>query len=553
MGYTPHILVVGGGVTGTGLARDLAMRGLEVTLVERGRLTSGATGRTQGLLDSGARFAVSDPETAADCHAESATLRDVASHCVTDTGGLVVSLSDDDPEYFERTESACEEAGIDAEELSGSDAREREPALGEAVERALLVPDAAVDPFRLTVANAKSARNYGAEVKTHAPVTDVRYERGAVAGVEIAGENGTTAIDADYVVNATGPWADEVAAMAGFDLSLRHVRGAMVVLNDRPTERVVTRCRPGDEGDIVVPYDGKTLVGTTAETVEDPDSISETREEVDRLVEEAAAVVPSLRETRSIRSFGTVRSGYDREGTGSHECVILDHEARDDTWGMSTVVGGTVTTSRLVAERVADHVCAKFGIDRPCLTAEEALPGSESEAVVDDAGGQFGLSSPVVEASRERLGSQTGEVLETTGPNPVLCECELVTREEVQAAMRDGTGERTDLNEVRIRTRAGMGECQGGRCCHLLASELYPLSDVAEMDRALDDLYDERWSGQRHALWGDQLAEAMRTYELHAATLNRPDEDQADVDLSAFDSGAAWERGDVGTASGGQQ
>ncbi len=101
------VLVLGGGSTGCGIARDLAMRGLEVTLVERGNLTDGTTGRMHGLLHSGGRYAVSDQASATECIEENEILREIAGHCVEETGGLFVQRPEDSDEYFqEKLEAA---------------------------------------------------------------------------------------------------------------------------------------------------------------------------------------------------------------------------------------------------------------------------------------------------------------------------------------------------------------------------------------------------------------------------------------------------------------
>jgi len=128
-------------------------------------------------------------------------------------------------------------------------------------------------------------------------------------------------------------------------------------------------------------------------------------------------------------------------------------------------------------------------------------------------------------------------VLSSVDPNPVVCECEGVTRAEV----RDGIEQAgSDLNAVRLRTRASMGNCQGGFCTHRIASELaqeYPEPVVRDAEA---ELFQERWKGQRHALWGRQLSQAMLNRMLHATTMNR-DGDlasiDADVDFGAFDAG----------------
>jgi len=99
---TQLVVVIGGGAAGTGTARDLAMRGFNVTLVERGNLVEGTTGCTHGQLRTGGRYAVSDRESAVDCMQESRILHRTAGHCIDDTGGLFVQLEGDSDRYIQQ-------------------------------------------------------------------------------------------------------------------------------------------------------------------------------------------------------------------------------------------------------------------------------------------------------------------------------------------------------------------------------------------------------------------------------------------------------------------
>ncbi len=387
MGYTPHILVVGGGATGTGVARDLAMRGLDVTLAERGPLASGATGHMHGLLHSGVRYAVADPESARACINENETLRSIADHCLVDTGGLFVEHPEDPPEYFERKRTACEDCSIPVEELTGTEAREREPTLSEDVTRALWVPDGAVDPHGLTVATATSAQNHGATIQPHTNVMNLLADENGIRSAALIpnGMDGQSAMpDVDYVINAAGAWAGRVAELVGLDVSMRPSKGALAV-TDVDAGTVINRCRPKDEGDILVPHGASAVLGATDIPVDDPDDIDEDGAEIDSLFEELEPVVSALADASPQETFWGVRPLYDPDPSGpdadpgavTRGFTIIDHERRDDFWGMSTVVGGKFTTHRLMAEAVADHVCGKFGIDRECETATEPLPDGE--------------------------------------------------------------------------------------------------------------------------------------------------------------------------------
>ncbi|MFC6825490.1 anaerobic glycerol-3-phosphate dehydrogenase subunit GlpA [Halopelagius fulvigenes] len=556
MTETPSVLVIGGGSTGCGIARDLAMRGLDVTLVEKGNLTHGTTGRMHGLLHSGGRYAVSDQASAKECIEENRVLRRIASHCVEMTGGLFVQRPEDDDEYFEEKLEGCRECGIPAEVLSAEEAREMEPYLADDIKRAIRVPDGAVDPFRLCVANAASAVEHGARIETHAEVTDVLVKGGEVVGVEVEHQSGegvhvhgrpgtTEEIRADYVVNATGAWAGRIGDMAGVDVEVRPSKGVMTIMNVRQVDTVVNRCRPKGDADIVVPHETTCILGTTDEEVEDPEDYPEEGWEVDLMIDTLSELVPILSEARTIRSFWGVRPLYEPPGTGTTDSTditrdffLLDHDERDDLPGMSSIVGGKFTTYRMMAEQISDHVCGKLGVEAECRTAEVPLPGSEDFTVLRDYMEDFGIRSPIGRRSAQRLGSRADEVLGGwEGPNPVVCDCEAVTRAEIQDAI-DSSG--TDLNAVRIRTRASMGNCQGAMCCHRMANELFPQYDELVVRDSLDDLYQERWKGERHALWGEQLSQAMLKHMLHATTMNR-DGDAASrdepVDFGAFDAG----------------
>ncbi|MDR5673851.1 anaerobic glycerol-3-phosphate dehydrogenase subunit GlpA [Halalkaliarchaeum sp. AArc-GB] len=570
MTQSADVIVVGGGSTGCGIVRDLAMRGLDAVLVEKGTLTHGTTGRMHGLLHSGGRYAVSDRKSARECMAENRILREIAGHCIEDTGGLFVKRPEDSEEYFEEKLEGCKACDIPAEVISREEARRREPYLAGDVDKAITVPDAAIDPFRLCVANAADAENHGARIETHAEVVDVLVEGGEVVGVEVEHDSGpgkrvhrtpgtTERIEADHVVNATGAWAGRIGDLAGVDIEVRPSKGVMTVMNVRQVDTVINRCRPKGDADIVVPHETACILGTTDEEVEDPEEYPEEQWEVDLMIDTLAELLPVLRESRTLRSFWGVRPLYEPPGTGTddptditRDYFLLDHDDRDDLPGLTTVVGGKLTTYRLMAEDVADHVCDRLGVDADCETADHPLPGSEEPDALERYMNQFGLRSPVSRRSVQRLGSRSPDVLDTDGPNPVICECEAVTRAELQDAIAQAG---SDLNGVRLRTRASMGNCQGGFCSHRMAAELYPEYGEAIAREAREELYRERFKGVRHSLWGEQLSQAMLTHMLHATTMNhdcdpagRRDVRKEEIDFDAFDPGT--ERGTSGGSHG---
>ncbi|ADB63835.1 FAD dependent oxidoreductase (plasmid) [Haloterrigena turkmenica DSM 5511] len=407
----PDVLVIGGGATGTGLARDLALRGVDVTLAERDGLSAGASGRSHGLLHSGARYAESDPEGARECLEENRILRDIGGACVRETRGLFVQLAEDDPDYFEAKRAACEDVGISVDVIGGETARDAVPGLSDEVERAMWVPDAVVVPSRLVAANAAAARDRGADILPHAPVTDMTVDDGRIASVSLGGDAGRT-IEPTYVVNATGAHAGRTAAMAGVTVPMRPTRGVMVSVDYDGLEPVLNRCRDPADGDIVVPHEDEAVLGTTSVPVDDPDDYERADWEVERTIEECATILPAATEAERIRTWWGVRPLYEPEedargGRGiSRGFHLLDHAAdgsdessppalgSDGVDNFASIVGGKLTTYRRMAEATADLVCERLGVDAESTTATTELPGASEPSTLDEYVREFDGQGP---------------------------------------------------------------------------------------------------------------------------------------------------------------
>ena len=398
MAESGTVLVVGGGATGTGVARDLALRGVDVTLVEQGGLASGTSGRSHGVLHSGARYAESDRVSASECIAENRTLRSVAGECVRETGGLFVQMAGDDDDYFERKREACTAAGIETELLDGETARERVPALAADVERAIRVPDGVVSPSRLCAANAADAAEHGTRVATHTPLEGLTVSDGRVTAATLGGSTDER-VAVEHVVNAAGPWVGQVAAMAGLDVEMAPARGVMVAVDHDDIGPVLNRCRPPDDGDIVVPHPGEAVLGTTSVPVSDPEEYTRAEWERERTVTECAAMVPSVADAAVRRTWWGVRPLYAPDETGrdrrqiSRGFVTLDH-ADDGVANATSVAGGKLTTYRRMAEAVADHVCERLGVTAACETADRPLPGADDPDRLDALVDSYDAGSP---------------------------------------------------------------------------------------------------------------------------------------------------------------
>lgn len=510
------VIIIGGGITGAGTARDCALRGLKVLLVERFDFTHGATGRNHGLMHSGARYAVTDQESATECIGENMILRQIARHCIEETDGLFVTLPDDDLDYQATFVDACLRAGIDAEIIDPSEARVIEPSVNPTIIGAVRVPDASIDPFTLTTANLIDARRHGALALTYHEVIDLIVENACVIGVRLR-NNLTGEISEAYApvtVNAAGIWGTLVAKKAGVIINMFPAKGSLLIFGHRVNNMVINRCRKPANGDILVPDKIVSMLGTTSDRVpiSEIDNMRVTPEEVEILLKEGVHLVPALARTRILRAYAGVRplvaSDDDPSGRSiSRGIVCLDHKERDGMDGFVTITGGKLMTYRLMAERATDLVCKKIDKVGACTTAILPLPGSD-EKTPKRRGNQHAVT---MKAAQERHGSMTKEIKEkNTEDKAMVCECEHASVAEMKYAIEKLHV--NNLTNLRRRTRMGMGSCQGKLCACRAALLLRKAGGDAQA--TLDDLasfMNERWKGMRPVAWGSTLSEAQLT------------------------------------------
>ncbi|MEO5986842.1 MAG: anaerobic glycerol-3-phosphate dehydrogenase subunit GlpA [Candidatus Limnocylindria bacterium] len=519
-GAEVDVVVIGGGATGAGALRDLAMRGMRATLVERGDFASGTSGRYHGLLHSGARYVESDPVSARHCITENEVLRRIAPGAVEPTGGYFVATPDDPDDYLDRFPAACAAAGIEAEAVDLDDLFRAEPLLSRKIRMAYRVPDAALEPWELVDATLASAREHGASAHRYRSV--IGFERdadGAIRAVRTrdvrTGEEETIVCGA--VISAAGAWAGQVASLAGATLTMSPGKGSMLIFNRRFTSAVINRLAPPGDGDILVPVHTVCILGTTDITGDDPDDSVVTDEEITALLADGERLVPGISAARVLRAYAGSRPLYDADemsGAPSHDDSreisrahhVIDHGPRDGVGGLWSIVGGKLTTYRLMARDVVDAVATALGNDTPCRTADETLPepaghspywlGDRLAAVEDEGGGDAEL----------------------------ICECELVTRDRLAHAL-DRRAD-SSLDDLRRTTRLGMGPCQGAFCIPRAAAMLDARRAAGRLDPAAPDANDalrdfaaERLRGTRPIAWGDQLTELFLTAGTFRGTL----------------------------------
>ncbi len=376
------VIVIGGGATGCGVAWDLSLRGLRVTLLERGGLASGSSGRFHGLVHSGARYAVSDPAAAAQCARESAVLARIAPRLVHGTGGLFALFADDDAGYVQPWEDGVHATGVAARQITPAEALRREPLLSPTLRRAYIVQDAVCEGPALCAALASAARAAGADVRDFHRVDDFLSDGRGIRGVRATDirTGDAVSLQCRLVILAAGPWSGEVLSRADLKLTLNLLRGAMVALDGPRLSTSVNRLQPPSDGDIALPRGRMNIAGTTSIPIDQPDDRRVEEREIALIRDRALDMLPGLRESTARHSWSGVRPLFNsrapegRTDTNVHEWsrdfTVIDHAAQDGMEGLVTVVGGKLTTFRLMAEKAADSACRQLGVQAACRTAE---------------------------------------------------------------------------------------------------------------------------------------------------------------------------------------
>lgn len=498
-----EILVIGGGATGAGIALDAAMRGYKTILVEKGDLAHGATGRYHGLLHSGGRYVVRDPEVARECITENRILRQIMPEAIEDTGGFFVLLPEDDPDYADRWVAACGEIDIPVEEISPAVAIAEEPLLNPRAARVFRAPDAACDSFDALHALARGIRAYGGAILKRHRVEALIVEKNRVRGALMRDlrHNEGVEIRAELIVNATGPWVGQIAAMARADLLIEASKGTLLAYAHRLTNTILNRCAMPGDGDILVPIGTVSVIGTTSVHVDDPDVYEIEAWEIEKLRRRGEALIPAAGDARLLRAWAGVRpllqeetsTEDERSVTRAH--IVVDHATRDNIGRFISVGGGKFTTYRLMAEETVDLIGQKLGVYRKGCTAAEPLPAKQTQRY-------------------HIFNEQYARIEQSSSDEHILCECELVTREQLTVAIQED--DVVVLNDLRRDLRLGMGPCQGAFCTLRAAGVLREVQSLTpeQTNAALIDFLQARWKGIRPIATGHTARQAALNIRL---------------------------------------
>ena len=499
-------VVIGGGMAGAGVARDLALRGASVALFEKGDFSSGTTSRSSKLIHGGLRYLeLGDFRLVRESLREKKTLERLAPHLVRPLPFLV-------PIYRGSTRGLIRvRIGMWLYDLLTPGKRTERSRVIRPVDTLALEPSIRADglrgagyyfddlllfPERMCLENALSAARHGARVHNYCQVEEmVRGGRG-VEAVRVrdllSGQVHT--VRGSTIINCAGPWVDRVRQMGGVAEGapriLRMTKGIHCLL-PRMTDRAIYLSGEDERMIFVVPWREFTLVGTTDTDFQgDPDRLWATRDEVTYLLATVARALPDPRVAfdRVVYTYAGVRPLSWEEGvpeskvSREHRVVMEGPEGR-----FLSVTGTKLTCFRSLAEEVGDLVMARLGRSQPSRSAALTLDGSDEEAAtlearvsmdVSEEMAASGLSRETLEVLVETYGRGYGRVIELARKLPDGTERLCPRNPEIVAQLHQAVREEmaVSLQDVLLRrTGIGLSLCQGLDCAEAVGSRMAEL------------------------------------------------------------------------------
>jgi len=523
------VLVIGGGIAGAGVARDAALRGLTVALLEKHDFAFGTTSRSSKLIHGGLRYLeMFDVALVAESLRERERLRRMAPHLIRPLPFLIpvyrgakrgmiqirVGLALYDlltpgrrwGRYggLSRERTLTLEPGLDGRDLRGA---------------GFYFDDLLLNPERLCLENVLSARRHGARVYNYARVEEFLRDGSRIVGVAVrdllTGE--VTRLRGAVLVNATGPWIDEVRALAGLDGGRRIVRttkGIHLLLPRLTSHAVYVQARD-DRMLFVIPWRAFSLVGTTdTDFAGDLDRLAATAEEVAYLVAETRRVFPRAQISPAdiAYTYAGVRPLTYEEGKRSWQ-VSRAHKviAEGEGGNFLSLTGVKLTCYRQQAEEAVDRISELLRRGEPVRTHRLGLDGLDTETTLLEArilvdaaaeADRYAVEPALLETLVETYGCGYREVLDRTRGHPDLKAPLCPSNPDIAAQLVHAIEQEAALTLTDVllrRTGIGTGPCLGRDCAEAIAARMEALCgwDRARRERELAAYWDEVALGQR--------------------------------------------------------
>jgi glycerol-3-phosphate dehydrogenase len=489
------LAVIGGGMIGTGVARDAAMRSLKTVLFEKEDFCYGTSGRSSRMIHGGLRYLANyDLGLVREGLREREILLRLAPHLVHPLKFLI-------PVYGGFLHKMKLKIGMilydllsydkslpSHKSLNKAQVLEAEPALAEdGLRGAYVYYDSQIAlTERLCMENVVSARSHGALLLNHAKVVELVKQSDTVSGVKVEDvlTGRTTEFRSRLVVNVGGPWVDEVVReVRRTQQPLARTTRGIHLVTPKVTENAVALFAADGRAYFAMPWLDFELIGTTDIDYEkDMDGVKAEVEDVNYLQTEVQRAFPKARFDQIFYTMAGVRSLLRIEGVKESSVtrrhIIYDHEKKEDLKGLVTVIGGKLTAYRGIAEDVTHVACGKLGSSAECTTANEKLPGADPTALerikaqIDSVANENGISVESLDRLVSLYGSRYTEVLEYLKKDRRLGERICKTQPDIMAEVVHAIEKESavTLTDFMIRrSLIAFRQCEGLDCCGKVA------------------------------------------------------------------------------------
>jgi glycerol-3-phosphate dehydrogenase len=495
------VIVIGGGITGAGVARDAALRGLSCLLLEKGDFASGVTSKSTRLIHGGLRYLANfEVDLVAESLRERAILRRMAPYLIhpipliipiykdDPRGRAIISLGihlydllsheHDIPHYFTsgREKTLSFEPRLNQDGLTGS---------------ALFYDHQIMMPERLVIENIIGARQAGASVLNYVRAEKIEETN---AGIMVTARDVLTnqrySFRSQVLINAAGPWIDSVRKAGNIDQKkiIFPTKGIHLVLPKLSDQALFVTSRDGRMF-FIIPLDKWSLIGTTdTEYDEDLDEVHATRDDVDYLITESRRVLPGLNITREaiLYTYAGIRplafAGASESKISRKHRVVREGRTRR----IITIAGGKLTTYRNMAKDVVDTACKALGVRTTCVTDKKPFPGGLHmeyndylKEAMPDMAARHEVSGETVRHLVQFYGAGAGRVLDLVDRDPALGEAispesRDIYAQVVHSVMEEGARTLSDiiLRRMHLGMTGSRGKDQAEKIASIAAREL---------------------------------------------------------------------------------
>ncbi len=444
------IAIIGAGIIGTAIARELARYQVKIALFEKDAdVGQGTSCRNSGVVHAGFTCPVGSLKAEV-CMEGNRVFADFCRELdvpYKKVGKLVIARDKEQIPELYRLRYVGQENGVDLRIIGWDDIKKMEPNVSAAV-AAMHSPDSAItNPYLLSIACAENAVMNGVEIFLNTAVRDIEWKESSYLL-----QTGQGDYRADYVINAAGLYSDRIARMSGEDnYRIYPNRGEYYILDNNKSHlisRLIYPVPPLNSGGLGIhltpTVDGNILIGPSTEYIDKRDDFSTTVPVLEQLLKEARDFVPGISAKDRIRSYAGIRSKIvppSRGGFG--DFIIKASPTRETFINLIGIESPGLTSAPGIARYVVNMIDQRENLRR-----KNDFQDSRKANVV---------FSELPETDKVRLSRENPDYGE------VVCRCEGITKGEILSALNNPLGVRT-VKGIKYRTRATMGRCQGGYC-----------------------------------------------------------------------------------------